>query len=289
MPLSYAQKLSMYKERYADLYDYFIQRIKYVPFIDLDNINDFDFLLSEIEKNFYTYKNENKIREKRLYILFANQLKVEDHFMSVFSKNNLKYMEIPIDELYGRTEFQDILTDSDNYTHGVVPSMPLHKVTKTDSMYSKNGEYSIVYFESEDVELIENIKNIHPYYAAHTMHELFRLLLEWQWAYKYTNNTEPMAVLSNTVLTDMGISIEKTDVEPTDFLSSMPDMYISQFIKGITLSSQDIDPSQSVGFKLWSVNNGPFSFENREYAALYENILFLKKTKQKIDELENNL
>lgn len=276
MALSSMQKLIIYKNRYADLYNEYKAKLSYIPSLDLDRIDDFDYILSEIEEKEYSFKKQNKVRLKRLYILFAQSDRDVSHFMNLYSKDNPDYIEISVDELYGRKDFVNIFNDT-NF---------LDEVYKYEVLFCKNGQYSIVYMESENTHLLNSIKNIHPYFCAHTLHELIKLMLEWQWALKYTENTEPMADLCNKALIDMGIDVTKASQEPEKSILDMPDMYISQYIKSEELSMLDNDPSEPLEYKLWAINQGPFYIYNRQYAGLYENVLLLKKTKIKINELE---
>lgn len=279
MALSSLQKLLIYKTRYSDLYNELQQRLKYIPSLDLDFIDDFDYMLSKIEKEEYNIKNEIKIRSKRLYILFSSTVRDESHFMSKISRDNISYMEKPIDENYGNSYFVSLFSNLSFF----------EEIEKYEVILSKSGSYSIVYIESDNHYLLEQIKNIHPYYAAHTIHELMRLILEWQWAYYYAGSSETMSIMSNEFLTDLGIDVRNSDGSIEKTLLNLPDMYISQYFKGIDFSSEDNDPLQTVDFKLWAINSGPFYFYDKQYAGLYENVLLLKKTKDKIKELESAL
>jgi hypothetical protein len=203
-----------------------------------------------------------------------------DHWMAPTCSSTDTHMSIPVEELYGRSEFKDILMNA-----GFLEKIVNHVV-----LYNIPGGSSITYNEVTpgSEHLIKQYQMVHPYEGAPSLHELFKLLLEWQWAYKYADSREPMAEVANELLTSLGLDIDQKDsVEPTKSLMLLPDMQVAQFFKTGTCSLPEVTPMEPVEFKLWVVKTGLFNIHKKEFADIYEICLRIKILKTKLSSLEN--
>jgi hypothetical protein len=203
-----------------------------------------------------------------------------DHWMVPTCSSTDTHMNVPMDELYGRTEFKDILMDSDF----------LNKVVSHVVIYNIPGGASIIYNELTpgSEHLIKQYQMIHPYPGAPSLHELFKLLLEWQWAYVYAESREPMAEVAHEILTSLGLHVDQQDsVQPVRSLMQLPDMQVAQYFKTGTCSLPEIAPPEPVEFKLWLARIGILNLHNKQFADIYEICLQIKIVKEKLSLLEN--
>jgi hypothetical protein len=204
-----------------------------------------------------------------------------EHWMAPTCSSTDTHMNIPMDELYGRSEFRDILMNT-----GFLERIVNHVV-----IYNIPGGASIIYNELTpgSEHLIKQYQMIHPYPGAPSLHELFKLLLEWQWAYVYADSREPMAEVANEILTSLGLHIDQqTSVEPVKSLMELPDMQVAQYFKTGTCSLPDTAPVEPTAFKLWAAKSGVLNINKKEFADIYEQCLRLKMMKEKLNILENN-
>jgi hypothetical protein len=203
-----------------------------------------------------------------------------DHWMAPTCSSTDTHMNVPMDELYGRTEFKDILMDSDF----------LNKVVSHVVIYNIPGGASIIYNELTpgSEHLIKQYQMIHPYPGAPSLHELFKLLLEWQWAYVYAESREPMAEVAHEILTSLGLHVDQQNsVQPVRSLMQLPDMQVAQYFKTGTCSLPEIAPPEPVEFKLWLAKKGILNLHNKQFADIYEICLQIKIVKEKLSSLEN--
>lgn len=202
-----------------------------------------------------------------------------EHWMAPTCSSTDTHMNVPMDELYGRTEYKDILMDAGF----------LEKVVNHIVICNIPGRASIIYNELTPGSeyLIKQFQMIHPY-AAPSLHEMFKLLLEWQWAYVYAESREPMAEVANELLNSLGLHIDQQNsLEPVKSLMQLPDMQIAQYFKTGTCSLPEIAPLEPVEFKLWALKVGLFKFHKKEFADIYEICLQIKILKTKLFSLEN--
>jgi len=92
----------------------------------------------------------------------------------------------------------------------------------------------------------------YPYSTSPTTHEMFKSLLEWQWAYTELDYNEYMAVMANDFLTALGLNYlnESTD-EVVGALMSLPDQPLAQKIKTGECSINEEEPACPAEFTKW--------------------------------------
>lgn len=89
---------------------------------------------------------------------------------------------------------------------------------------------------------------LHPQCAARTIHELFRLIIEWAWAYTELDNTEPTAEICHQILqaTQMPMSVRE------ELLALEPEAVGKYVLNDPTALEDDLeDPEQPPLFKSW--------------------------------------
>lgn len=273
MGMTQLQKKTIIKDRIKYLKNSITTRISDIYDLDISLVEDVDLLVKTLEKNNYMTFPETSYRFNRVYCLFSNKTRDNDHYMSLLSKDN-NNIEIPITELYHSDQFQLAVDDSagEHFFN--------YRVLK----YKPNN-YSIVYFESKNVDLIKEITLIHPYSIANSFHELLKIMFEWQWALEVLNSTEPMAKICDEALTDMGISYQSDSLQVVKDINSIPDMYLAQYLKSQPLSINENDPIQSSSFKLWATESGFFNFYNLNYCLLYKTACSLQHNQKLLLEL----
>jgi len=109
----------------------------------------------------------------------------------------------------------------------------------------------IIYHESipEYVEKVgHNTWQKHPHIEARTIHELFRVIIEWDWAYTQLGNREPAAQMCNDIVRILDIPQEVINE-----LMNMQPQAVSKFISNdeTALQENSIDPECPIEFKYW--------------------------------------
>ena len=140
---------------------------------------------------------------------------------------------------------------SDNSEH---ISTSLYRVIKESSTILDFSPYMLITYSISEKEYVDSyqitpLKVMHPQCICHTLHELFRLIIEWAWSYRELNNTEPIAVHCDTLLRElqMPLNVRK------DLLDIVPDQAVSKYIKGYPDAAipDEVDPECPESFKNW--------------------------------------
>ena len=95
----------------------------------------------------------------------------------------------------------------------------------------------------------QRLAEIHPQCGAHTVHELFRMIIEWAWAYTELGNDEPMAAVSHDVLRALQMPLNVRN----DLLEMVPPQAVAKYIMGDnTALVRDLEsPECPESFKYW--------------------------------------
>lgn len=194
----------------------------------------------------------------------------ESHWMYDSCSSDETYMQIPMDEEYGRMDYLNTGVEfiQQNNIFGVV--------SRHDTLYRQPGLAAIVYSEAHsevptengyryvDVDsFVRKTMMIHPYYGSPSMHEFFKLLLEWQWAFLDGGSTEPMAEISNSFLSNLGLSV-KSNNNLIQALMSLPDQQVAQYYKNGYCELNEDCPEVPLIFKFWSLSRGIMHVRNQE-------------------------
>jgi hypothetical protein len=237
--------------------------------VDPDSLDFENDLLQQINPAFRMQTTSNRFN--RAYQLWASTPKIENHFMFDTCTTRDTHMNTPISEQYNTDAFLQTLSEGGMFD----------TLTKHDNIIIVDGLFAITYTETSDKDLFRNLRDLHPYCVAHTIHELFKLMLEWQWAYLELNSTEPMAKLCNDSLEYLGVNYF-ANTDTTNALKELPDSFLAQYIKGQELSVPLTDPVQPIAFSLWLVDKGIMNFQRVDWANLFSNYLNLNKINQKL-------
>lgn len=168
-------------------------------------------------------------------------------------------------DLNDDTKFFGILMDDYYDSLGLMSSLHwpggITDIMKnTDLMKSITGARSVLHIKS-----IGQINYIHstsedfckkrfmsyPYSTAFTLHEMFKLLLEWQWAKKELDAAEPMAVVSDEFLSILGMDVLDTNNSVVSSLLDLPDQHVFQYVKNGEVSLNYLIPEIPKEFLNW--------------------------------------
>ena len=274
MPVTAMQKKSIIKDRLFYLKNSIANKMSDSIGLNVDYLDDLDLLVSELEKDSFMNFSQSSYRFNRVYALFANTSRDLDHYMSKISKEN-NNMEIPITELYDNDNFKLLFQDVEY----------VDLINNYRMLSYKPEKYSLVYFECSDVSLTKKMMATHPFALANTLHELFKILFEWEWASYELSSSEPMALVCKEVLSDFGISYQHLKKPEVQAINSMPDTHLARFIKQQEFLINENDPEQPMEFKLWACNKGFLNFYNELYSVIYKQavqIITLEKELAKI-------
>lgn len=96
----------------------------------------------------------------------------------------------------------------------------------------------IMYFELDNQE--DEIATIEGFHTEHarTLQEIFRLLLEWDYAYTNLNNREPVAVVSHGIVN----VLEIPDSIQTWIINNIPAEKVGRYLNGDENARSRVDP-----------------------------------------------
>jgi hypothetical protein len=111
----------------------------------------------------------------------------------------------------------------------------------------------ITYIEMEDPE--EELEAFRgPQVSARTLQEMFRLLIEWEWAYNELNNREEYAIVAKNMIEDLGMS----DSIKEWLWNELPPMRVVKYVSGDTNAWERADssliPEMTEEFKEWCLH-----------------------------------
>lgn len=107
----------------------------------------------------------------------------------------------------------------------------MKSITQARSVLHIKSIGQINYIHSTSEDFCRRRFMSYPYCTAFSLHEMFKLLLEWQWAKKELGATEPMAVVSDEYLSILGFDVLDKDNELVQALLELPDQQVFQYIK----------------------------------------------------------
>ena len=97
---------------------------------------------------------------------------------------------------HGDKIVDQLVTSSEN-NEVTFPAITMH-ATVID--FSPLGVISYSETAEETLDAFQTVYGIHPQCTSRTIHELFRLIIEWAYSYTEFQNTEPMAELCHNIL-----------------------------------------------------------------------------------------
>ena len=134
--------------------------------------------------------------------------------------------------------------------------------------------------------IIQKLQMTHPYTAACSLHEFFKLLLEWQWALLYADNDEPAAQLASDVLDHFELHVDEVDSnEVVRDLMGLPDMQVAQYVKTGECALNQVTPEMPLSFKLWATTNQVMEEPRPILAQLYIDCVSYKNIEKDLGRL----
>lgn len=117
----------------------------------------------------------------------------------------------------------------------------------------------ITYSETIDDTLVESVYKTHPQCTIKTIHELFRLIIEWAYSYTHLENAEPMAEISHRILQILQMPKDVRD----DLLAIRPQP-VARYLLGDSdaLIEYDADVEMPESFKLW-ISDAYYDYRER--------------------------
>jgi len=213
---------------------------KYVP--DVLNSIDYNILSGKNDTNIY----EKVILENRLlrnFYLWKVEEKSNSNSQFMDACTSTKYNLIDLEEItHSTNQFQELVI-SKNENNKYINIYNHVKVVDVEPL----GCITYQNYSNEQIPKIMNL--IHPHCCARTIHEMFRLIIEWAFAYRIFNNTEPIAELCDSILRCVQMPLEIR----TKLLEEVPAQVVERFIRGDVNAclEDEQDPPMPENFKYW--------------------------------------
>lgn len=183
---------------------------------------------------------------------------LNSHWTSNVCSANSNYFPMYIEEYCGEKDllsinFSDLeVTESNN-------DLILNSVKNHDVVLSVDGEASIIrsvvsseYVNCDARVYTKSRIEISPFSGSPTIHEMFKLLLEWQWDFVENKNQETMAKVSNSYLNKLGLNYSDTENLVISSILSLPDQQLMQFRKNNFFEIPEEDPECPESFIDWT-------------------------------------
>ena len=165
-----------------------------------------------------------KVNPNRLFPAFQVWKVEEKNNSSVFNKacSNTEYMiKTMQEETHGLTSVNELVTSREN------DKFTFPEITMHATLIDLAPLAVITYSETSSETLVESLYKTHPQWTSRTIHELFRLIIEWAYSYTEFENTEPMAELCHNIL-----RIVQMPKDVRDDLIAIRPQQVGRFILG---------------------------------------------------------
>lgn len=244
--------------------------------LDPADYPDVQSLMEVVPNMINIIEDDDAVRFQAGYRLWGSVPKEDyrDHWMYPLCSTTQMYMPIPIDELHGSGGFKSSV---DTHTGPDFLAM----IKKHITLYDYEGCAKIIFTQVDSVigaGFVPKGQMTHPYTAACSLHELFKLLLEWQWAVLYAENTETVGQIACEFLDHLGLHVDDVDSNPVvRDLMILPDMQVAQYIKTGECSLLETEPEMPLSFRLWAAENNIMQTPTPLLAQLYQDCVSYKK------------
>ena len=247
---------------------------------------EFDIVESIIDEN---YDRAISLLEKDDFIKAGSNYQNRTSRAFVFGK----LLDLENDNAnFGQLSLSDFIsvghsTDYFNIDSILPEGISRENIIRKEHVAAELGSFVIASYQFNEMSLSKTLSSIHPHIVAPTLHEIFKILLEWQWAYYELNNTEDIAAWANAALVSMGLDVRESENNSViKDLMDLPNMYVAQFLNGETnISLPDIDPPTPNSFKFWAAKKDIIKFYKKEHATLYLDLINLQRHIFKLQEL----
>jgi hypothetical protein len=153
----------------------------------------------------------------------------EQEWLTKYCNSTSLHAYVPLDYLtHGtyklKTDVGDIISFDENNNMSV-------KIHFTHTKVVDLGDVGVVMEEWTDFfdyDIARRARQLHPQVAASSAHELFRLLLEWDFCYEQLGNREPAAQRCHDAVGYLGMP----DDVKQELMDLVPDQAVARYIKG---------------------------------------------------------
>jgi len=154
---------------------------------------------------------------------------------AIKSMQEVTHGDKSIDQLVTSRENNEVTFPVITNHYTVIDLAPLGVIS-----YSETAE--------ETLDAFQAVYGIHPQCTSRTIHELFRLIIEWAYSYTEFQNTEPMAELCHNIL-----QIVQMPKSVRDELIAIRPGQVGRYLlgDGSALQEYDIDAEMPESFKSW--------------------------------------
>jgi len=278
MKISTAAKAETLKKRIALLKDNVYSSLVSLD-MDPDLYADEEAVLENLTSNVKIVENHQPERFRQGYRLYdsVNKVGMEDHWAYPICSATDTHLNRPIDEMYGRHDFFDLAE-----SQGL-----LGVVTDYVKIIEAPGIFSIIctVVNPDKPALVEQLNQVHPYSVSPNLHELFKLMLEWQWAYKHLDADEPMAVKSNEALEYLGLDVDDTSNQVVVDLMNLPDLHVVDYLNGLEYTTKTEFPEAPQSFIIWAARKHLIQGTQKGIAQLYDHCIALRNARVKLNSL----
>jgi len=208
---------------------------KYIP----DYLNNLDYVI--LSNNIY----EKKIHPNRMLRAFYIWSITDDNSSSIFHDacSVKDYSIINLEAVtHGTKNAQNLIIDNNNKYKKILNHVKIIDIEPISCITYQE-------FAEEDKDTFREISKIHPQCSARTIQELFRLIIEWAYAYRAFENNEPAALLCDKILRSLQMPIEVRN----ELLDEIPPQYVARFILNdeLAIYEREVDPELPEKFKEW--------------------------------------
>lgn len=176
-----------------------------------------------------------------------------------------KFSLLPVENLYGTDIFTMKLKNTAEKNIG---SEDIVLFTIRNNILYTNNKASITVSQFKSQSIHKDLMMIHPF-SSPSLHELLKLLMEWQWCFYNLHSNEPMSIISNDLLISLGLDVRNAGHDPiVDSIMSLPDQQVATFLKqGVSsIGSQSIKCPTLL--KAWLIKRGILNILDVEISRL---------------------
>jgi len=169
---------------------------------------------------------------------------------------NDKFFPVLMEEYYNEENILNSLMWNKGIDNVKQNTQLMHSIDNEVMFIHVLGHSAIAYVHAESREFCEDRYLTHPYATSFSTHELFKLLLEWQWARRELGSSEPVAVLADEFLSIFGLDYSDSQNKVVSDLLNLPDQQVAQYIKTGSITVNELSPACPQSFHDWLASVG---------------------------------
>lgn len=204
----------------------------------------FDSEWDEVNNKWISQCKVSENRSLRVFSVMKTEIKNDQSPYKAACSTTEYMIKSLTEETHGSTAIDDMVVSVEN------GEIKFPFITKHFAIIDLAPVALITYSEmpQESLETNNALYSIHPQAFSRSIHELFRLIIEWAYSYTEFENTEPMAKICHEIL-----QIVQMPKDIRDELIGIRPQQVGKFIQGSTDALQDYntDIEMPESFKLW--------------------------------------